>query len=184
MYKSSGYGSICKKDNHQPGSRLYSSVFEGSKVYTPNQIAPKLPSLFEGKLATLFTRPEQQLARYVPLSDNQTPNTLSKNNRFNTAPPLTSLAYRYDSIDINAPNSYPEFNSACKGTFIPKYNEGQRKLGPQGCTSCKAPAAKDYGDVPQLDSKYVDDDDFDDAKPTRQPTHKPTSKPTHKPTSK
>ena len=158
MYNSSGYGSICKKNNHQPGSLLYSPVLGRNKVYTQHQISPQLPSLFEGKLTHLFAPPA---ARYVPLSGTPAPGATGANNRFDPNPPQTSLAYRYDGVNPEAPNAYTEFNSKCQGTYTPKYAVGQRKLGPQGCTSCKSPPVReDYRAVPQIDmSLYTDDDD-------------------------
>lgn len=145
----SGYGNICKKDKHLPGSLLYAPMSTVYRTYTQEQIAPKLPSIFSNI-------DRNELARYTPLYHTEELDTMSKNNRFNPVPPLTSLAYRYDDVNVETPNSYPEFNSKCRGRFFPRYNTGQKKLGPQGCTSCKAPSQKDFAE------STTEDNDEDD----------------------
>jgi hypothetical protein len=99
-----GYGSICKRDKHRPGSAL----------------------LYENSAA-----------------ENVIENFADLGNRFAPSPPTRSLAYRYDNINADTPNSYPEFTSPCRGQYFPRYTKGQVKSGaPQGATSQKAPTVR------------------------------------------
>lgn len=111
-----GYGSICKRDMHRPGSKLYY------------------------KLKDAF-------------GDSRVENTLG-DTRFYPSPPLTSLSYRFDGVNEKPPNTYAEYNASCSDLYVPKYNEGQRKQGAQGCTSCTSPSRREGRLDPILDPKF------------------------------
>lgn len=114
-----GYGSICKRNKHQPGSLLYYSLSGSSD--SPQR---------------------SNLSRVAPASETS--------NRFYPQVPERSLAYRYDGINMDTPNSNAEFTSSCSAEYMPRYNRGQRKdEGTQGCTSCFAPKAR--GETRKLD---------------------------------
>lgn len=99
-----GYGSICKRDKHRPGSLLQ---YDNSTT----------ENVIEG------------------FSDMGT--------RFAPAPAMRSLAYRYDHVNEDTPNAYAEFTSPCKGSYIPRYKNGQSKQDvPSGVTSQKAPSVR------------------------------------------
>ncbi len=121
-----GYGSICKRNKHQPGSLLYYSMSGGTPL--------------RNSLDT----------RLSPVKETS--------NRFYPQVPERSLAYRYDGVNMDTPNSNPEFTSSCSAQYTPRYNKGQRKDdGTQGCTSCFSP--KPRGGSPQkldpiLDPKF------------------------------
>lgn len=130
-----GYGSICKFDKHRPGSLLYYPVSSIGNKYVPNTLSNTL---------------QQNTVEHFKMED-----------RFFPKVPEKSLSYRFDGVNLETPNAYAEYNSSCKGVSLPRYNEGQRKSGPQGCTSCKAPSISgiqnehsDSGLYPILDPKF------------------------------
>lgn len=127
-----GYGSICKREIHRPGSLLYY-----------NTLAPA------GGVPRVVAKIDSTAAGSGPLG------LLSKN-RFAPDPAVRSLAYRYDGVNMDTPNAYPEFTSSCRGDYEARYNTGQRK-DTAGCTSCKAPKQTDGGQPgldPILDPKF------------------------------
>lgn len=124
----SGYGSICKKQVHRPGSLLY---------YNLNSINDEKDMHIKKKVKEYTQIP------------------LSKSNRFYPSPPESSLSYRYDSINETVPNNYKQENNT-SDKYVSRYNTGQRKNGPQSCTSCKTPSVngKEIDLYPILDPKF------------------------------
>lgn len=105
---SGGYGSICRRSTHRPGSLLTAPL---SSFYRNG--SRQVGNVIEGFQETEGGR------------------------RFSPAPPIKSLAYRFDGINHETPNAYAEFTSATAGMYAPRYNKGQTKQGaPDGCTSC------------------------------------------------
>jgi hypothetical protein len=116
---SGGYGSICKKSNHRPGSLLITPL--SSFYETHGMLVNKSKvNVIEGFEDT--TRVDEGGKRFVP------------------EPPVRSLSYRFDGINTNTPNAYAEFTSSTEGLSLPRYKRGQTKEGAtKGCTSCIAP---------------------------------------------
>ena len=113
---SGGYGSICKRNTHRPGSLLtapLSSFYANASVVHKSKGVNNVIEGFED---------------------------LSGGKRFLPEPPIRSLSYRFDAINNNTPNAYAEFTSSTEGLYTPRFTRGQTKEGAtKGCTSCFSP---------------------------------------------
>lgn len=127
-----GYKSICRRPRHLPGSLLKYSVNDTLGKVHNYVISTRGPGDVCGCRACR--------------------NNFLRSNRFEPSPPETSLAYRYDSINSAPPNSYPQYNARTVSDPLPRYNTGQKKQGPQGCTSCKTPDGDSL--YPVLDPRF------------------------------
>lgn len=149
-----GYGSICKREVHRPGSLLYYNLKDSqSKVDRRYNVHENFDLLANPVNST-------------PIEDGSTfrgslqEAVVGAKEKMRFAPdvPTRSLSYRFDNVNLDTPNSYPEFTSSCRGTYVPRYTRGQRK-DTAGCTSCKAPKQfrgleENGGLDPILDPKF------------------------------
>jgi hypothetical protein len=161
---SGGYGSICKRSNHRPGSLLtapLSSFYASAattvgggavgattaKLRSPQGTTAKLPLGCARTTTAELRTTTTGGAGFATVNKSKGINNViegfedvDSGKRFVPDPSTRSLSYRFDAINDNTPNAYAEFTSSTEGLYTPRFTRGQTKEGAtKGCTSCFSP---------------------------------------------